>query len=256
MALKGLEAVMEKQDVGWPFGERKGSELTPDERRKVAEQYLPVVKRIAARVARRIPYHYPLDDIISAGMVGLMNAVERFDPSVGAHFTAYAEYRIKGAILDDLRSMDPASRDVRKKINDIKKIEEGLRSVLGREPEPHEVARELGMDLGDLLRLKEVARRLYSVTLDGTSPGNNPHEYLADTKIPRPEEVHEYMELRERLASAISELPERHRLILGLYYQEGLNLKEIGYILGLTEGRISQLRSEAVKMLRAKMMEE
>jgi RNA polymerase sigma factor for flagellar operon FliA len=207
--------------------------------------YLPFVRRIVSRLARRLPSHVQLEDLVSAGVVGLLEAMERFDPERVTEFESYAEFRIKGAVLDELRERDIMARDARSAAKQYEAAVLGLTRELNREPDEDEVAARLGLTVDELRqkleRLTPVRvvslEDLYSVSLPSQEDG--PFEAAAK------------QQLVSRLTDAMGQLGERHRQVLHLYYRESLTLKEIGFVLGVTESRACQLMSEATLRLRS-----
>ncbi|QJQ96576.1 MULTISPECIES: RNA polymerase sigma factor FliA [Halomonadaceae] len=216
------------------------------------EQYLPVVRRQALALQVKLPASVELDDLIQAGMVGLLDCLSRYDAAHGATFTTYASQRIRGAMIDELRSRDWVPRSVRRSARALGEAIRRTEQRLGRAAEEREVAAELNMELdeyhqllgdtnsGQLLPFEEIVSEGREPEADDTGP-LSPFAALMQG------------EQRERLVSAIDQLPEREKLLLGLYYQEELNLKEIGAVLGVSESRVCQLHSQAVSRLRAKL---
>lgn len=218
------------------------------------DEYLPLVRRQALSMQVRLPASVELDDLIQAGTVGLLEAVGRFDASQGASFTTFASQRIRGAMLDELRSRDWLPRSVRRNARMVDEAVRRLEQQLGRAAEENEIATELGMELEE-----------YRQLLSDTNSGNLlPFEMLLeegaepgveDTSQDTPLQQFLDGEKRDQLVAGIEALPEREKLLMALYYQEELNLKEIGAVLGVTESRVSQLHSQAVSRLRARLVE-
>lgn len=216
-----------------------------------------LVKYCAGRIAVGLPASVELDDLISYGIFGLLDAVEKFDPARGVKFETYAIARIRGAILDGLRAVDWVPRSVRQQ---AREIERAMSRVEGREGRPatdEEVARELGVDLRRYHQMLQETQGAALLSLEETwTDDSGQVEYsiqqlVQDSSTCDPGEVVEQSEARERLARAIDALPERERLVIALYYYEGLTLKEIGQVLGVSESRVSQLHTKAVLRLRA-----
>jgi RNA polymerase sigma factor FliA len=207
--------------------------------------YLPFVRRIVMRIARRLPSHVQVDDLISAGVVGLLEAMERFDPARVTDFESYAEFRVKGAVLDELRQRDIMARDARLAAKQFEQAVVDLTRKLNREPEEAEIATELGMTIDELRKRLERLTPVRVVSLEDLYATPVP----ADDDSPFERAARE--ELVQRLKQAMAVLGDRYRQVLHLYYREGLTLKEIGVVLEVTESRVCQLMSEATLRLRA-----
>ncbi|QJA05520.1 FliA/WhiG family RNA polymerase sigma factor [Thermosulfurimonas marina] len=224
-------------------------------------EHLPLVKYLAQRLAGRLPPALDSEDLVSAGILGLIEAARRFDPSRKIQFKTFAEFRIRGAMLDELRQLDWTPRSVKEKAAHLEKVITRLEQRLGRPPEDEEVARELGLSLDDYYRLLDEVRGLSLVDLEALrkkledQEGLDLEDLLAAEDQEDPFEKLGLKELAEALAQAISELPERERLVITLYYYEGLTMKEIGRVMGYTESRISQIHSKALLHLRGKLRE-
>lgn len=222
-------------------------------------EYLPLVRSLAERMIVRLPDSVTLDELISAGSIGLWDAIKKYDVSKDTSFKTYAEFRIKGAMLDELRSRDWISRGMRKKHNELIAIKEELERKLGREPEPEEIAVALGLDLEEYFHLSQELNGVHMMELDAqfdhflNGSEDNILDTIADENSTNPVENIELIEIKRILEEAIAELPERERLVLSLYYEDELTLKEIGEVLGYTESRISQLRSKALSYLRKRL---
>jgi RNA polymerase sigma factor for flagellar operon FliA len=215
-------------------------------RREAYERYLPLVRRIAMRIARGLPPTVSIDDVISAGWVGLAEAMtRRADTMDDSHFEAYASYRIRGSILDYLRSLDPLSRKLRGASRRITDVARELSARLGRLPEEDEIAGELGVSLEEYQGLLGNIAEAGLVRLELSQVED------LDTSQPSPEANASRNEIVAALSTAVEELPERLKLVLGLYYQEDCSFREIGEVLGVTESRACQLHAEAVHLLRA-----
>ncbi|MBI4819600.1 MAG: FliA/WhiG family RNA polymerase sigma factor [Deltaproteobacteria bacterium] len=208
-----------------------------------AAEYVPLVKRVAKQVARRLPSHVGLDDLVGAGLVGLLEAYDRYDGRDSVRFEQFAEFRIRGAILDELRRRDVMARDARGEAKRIEATLGALEGELGRQAEEEELAEKLGLDVNALRKkLERVAPvRVLNIdeVLDRPSSERGPSEQV-ETK-----------ELVARLAEAIAQLKPRHQQVLALYYQEDFTLKQIGEVLDVTESRVSQILSEATLRLRS-----
>ena len=232
--------------------------VTNNQKKKIIKEYAPLVKFIAQRIAVRLPANIELDDLLSAGVIGLMDAIDKYDPARDTKFKTYAEFRIRGAILDELRAQDWIPRSMREKAKNIERAFSRLEQKLGRNVTEDEAARELGMELEEFQGALSQCKSISLVSLDEvgsfadgdrksllglleSEKGSNPMVRLAGA------------ELKDVVAKAIEELPEKQRLVLSLYYYEDLNLKEIGQVLEVTESRVSQLHTQAVIRLRSKL---
>lgn len=214
-------------------------------------QYMPLVRRQALTLQIRLPASIELDDLIQAGMVGLLEALGRFDATQGATFATFASQRIRGAMMDELRTRDWLPRSVRRSARAVDSAVRQLEQQLGRAPEENEIARFLEMPLSDYQQLLNDTNSgqllpFEELVADGGEPAN--HE-LANSPFARLLDGQQ----RQTLIEAIEALPEREKLLMALYYQEELNLKEVGAVLGVTESRVSQLHSQAVSRLRARL---
>jgi RNA polymerase sigma factor for flagellar operon FliA len=217
-------------------------------------EHLPTVRYLARRIHERLPQHVDLDDLISAGIVGLIDAFSKFDHSKKVQFKSYAQFRIRGAILDSLRTLDWSPRELRRK---GRAVEEAIRSVtqrLGHPPSEQEIASEMRLNLNEYQQLLGDLKGLEIGSLHmerSEDSGDEELVYLPGS----PEEDPLFRclkgEMKQRLADAIGELPEKERMVLTLYYYEELTMKEIGLTLGVVESRVSQIHSSAVLRLRA-----
>lgn len=212
-------------------------------------EHLPLVKSVALRLLSHLPSHVDLEDLIGYGVLGLVKASQDFDPNKKVKFSTYAFYRIRGAILDGLRALDWLPRPLRQKIQSLHLAANELANTLGREPSPEELAKHLHTDVEEVRSLLAKAQQAEIVSLEEELQDSISFEVNG---IKHSSGI-EQEELREILTVAINTLDEKKRLVLTLYYYEGMNLKEIGEILGLTESRISQILSEGVSLLREKL---
>lgn len=214
-------------------------------------QYMPLVRRQALTLQVRLPASIELDDLIQAGMVGLLEALGRFDAAQGATFATFASQRIRGAMMDELRTRDWLPRSVRRSARAMDEAVRRLEQQLGRAPDEGEIARDLGMPLSDYQQLLNDTNSgqllpFEELLVEGGEPssgdaGNRLFDQLLGAQQ------------RQALIEAIEALPEREKLLMALYYQEEMNLKEVGAVLGVTESRVSQLHSQAVSRLRARL---
>jgi RNA polymerase sigma factor FliA len=221
--------------------------------------YAPLVKFVAGRLGSGLPAHVEENDLVSYGLLGLIGAIERYDPDRDVKFETYAISRIKGSIIDELRAMDWVPRSVRARARDIERAIAQLEAQLHRAPTDEEIAKKLGIteeELGD--SLTDISRssiaaldELWSPRDDGSdTPGA---EMIPDPHAPEPQSALAKTELREALGEAIARLPEREKLVVTLYYYEELTLREIGEVLGVTESRVSQLHTKAILRLKARL---
>ena len=229
------------------------------ERERLLMEQLPQVRYIARRIHERLPRHVPLEDLVHAGVVGLIDALHKFDRGKHVQFGSYAKFRIRGAILDSLREMDWSPRDLRRKARRLEEAHNKLRAALGRNPSEPELAAELGMDLRGLQLLLGEIDGLEVGSLRTESPRDGREEDLSESLADDSEETPLFLclrsEMRELLTRAIAELPEKERQVLALYYYEELTMKEVGAVLGVGESRVSQIHSMAVVRLRARLSE-
>jgi RNA polymerase sigma factor for flagellar operon FliA len=217
-------------------------------RNELAIRHHGLVERVVRRMGRRLPSHIDRDDLIAAGMIGLLEAADRFDPARGEKFESFAEFRIRGAILDDLRERDSMSRDMRRVYRALNEATNDLTAQLGRSPEEAELAAHLGLSVDEIRERRTNLSGASVVSFDDVSPTFL--ERRADDSALDPCGATARREVFEQLAAKIDVLPEKMRTVLSLYYCEDLNLKEIGAVLGVTESRACQLHREATRRLR------
>ena len=243
-----------RRDAGnYPPAAASAPVLTSEQERILLE-HLPIVRFLARRIHERLPQHVDIEDLVSAGVVGLMDAFAKFDPAKKVQFRSYAQFRIRGAILDSLRTLDWSPRELRRKGRAIEEAIRVLTARLGRAPGEIEVAEELGVELDEYQQLLGDLKGLEIGTLNLEHNEDSGEEELA--YVPgRPEEDPLFRclrgELEERLTEAIANLPDRERLVMTLYYYEEMTMREIGLALGVVESRISQVHASAVIRLRA-----
>ena len=235
------------------------SATAADKRENQLIEYLPLVKYIAGRIAIGLPKSVELDDLINAGVVGLIEAYNNFDPGKGVKFESYASMRIRGAILDELRAIDWAPRSTRAKSREMERAISSLENRLGRSPSEEEIAETLDVSLDDLYRLLDDLSSTTLLSLDELTYGSDDDKPvpLVDTlKSPERSDALsdlERGEMRGLLVDAIEYLSDQERLVIALYYYEELTLKEIGQVMELSESRVSQIHTKAVLSLRAKL---
>jgi len=235
----------------------QGTTSIEAERERVVLEQLPQVRFIARRIHDRLPQQVELDDLISAGVIGLMDAMKKYDPAKNVQFKSYAQFRIRGAILDSLRELDWGPRLLRRRARAIQEAHRKLSLEFGRAATENEVAAELGMQLHDYQVLLGELRGLDLGSIQQESEDESGMEELSE-RIPddRQEDAFTLLlksETKERLAKTIGELAERDRQVLALYYFEELTMKEIGAVLGVVESRVSQIHTSAIIQLRAKL---
>lgn len=219
----------------------------PQLRNRLVLQYSPLVKFVAGRVRAGLPQNVDSADLVSEGVLGLMDAIEKFEPGRGLQFQTYAVPRIRGAIIDSLRAADWVPRSVRTKVRDIERAQATLENRLGRTPDDKEIAAELGISMDELRETYSKASYTGVASLDELGSAD-------DVSVSPQGLVVEDDEMREALVRAVRELPERDQVIVALYYFEGLTLSEIGQVLGVTESRVSQLNTRVALALRSKLV--
>lgn len=226
------------------------------DRDSAIQRYGPLVRRVAHQLIARLPPNVEIDDLVQAGMIGLFDALTRYEASGGAQFETFAMQRVRGAMLDELRGADWLPRSVRKAQRGIEQALRRLEQRLMRPPTESEVADELGVTLDAYHRILGDARGSQLVYLDDLGDRESEDGFL-ERHIPNARE--DMLEMlrddrfRDDLVEAIGRLPERERLVMGMYYEQDMNLKEIGAVLGVTESRVSQLHSQAVARLRVQL---
>ena len=238
---------------GYPPGTASGPLLSGEQERVLLE-HLPIVRFLARRIHERLPQHVDIEDLVSAGVVGLMDAFSKFDPDKKVQFRSYAQFRIRGAILDSLRTLDWSPRELRRKGRAVEEAIRVLTARSGQAPGESEVAAEMGLALDDYQQLLGDLKGLEIGTLHMERNEDSGEEELA--YVPgRPDEDPLFRclrgELEERLSDAIANLPDRERLVMTLYYYEEMTMREIGLALGVVESRVSQVHASAVVHLRS-----
>lgn len=238
---------------------KKAKRITHREKERLILEYAPTIKYIAQRIVARLPPHISIDDLINAGVIGLIDAIEKYDPCRDNTFKTYAEFRIRGAMLDELRGLDWVPRSVRQKESALERAYEELERGLGRSASDEEVAEKLGITLQEfyewlnqvkgvsLLSLEALGMRAAdgeSVNLLEILPGD-------DTKSPL--QALQTHRLKEIVTRAIDDLPYQEKVVISLYYYEELTMKEIGKVMEITESRVSQIHTKAILHLRTKL---
>ena len=228
------------------------------DRDALIRQHLPLVRRLATHMMAKLPPNVELDDLVQVGMIGLTEALSRYEASQGVQFETFATQRIRGAMLDELRNGDWMSRSSRKGQKDIERAIHRLEQTLGRSPLESEIAQEMGMELQEYQQLLGKVRGTQLLYLEdlGRGSGNDGDDFLdrhlAGQQLD-PASLLRSQRLRGALVQAITQLPEREQYVMGMYYEQDMNLKEIAAVLGVTESRVCQLHSQAIARLRAKM---
>jgi RNA polymerase sigma factor for flagellar operon FliA len=235
----------------------KDSHLLRDQ---IVNEYLPYVKRIVNRIAVHLPATIEVDDLVNVGVIGLIQAIERYDPSRDNKFITYAVFRIKGAVLSELRSRDFLGRTTRRKIRDLEKVYLKLEQKLGREVTDEEVAAEMNMDLEQFYKVKRMSSisfvsfeelgyttRSDTAAVPSALASGDADDALSLTTM---------KEMKSTIAKNIDLLPEKEKLVISLYYSEEMTMKEIGKVLDITESRVSQIHAQAIIRLRSKLRRE
>jgi len=222
-------------------------------------KYMPLIKLVANRIIRKLPPQIELNDLINSGVMGLIDAIEKYDPARDIKFETYAEFRIRGAILDELRSLDWVPRSVRQKIHELQRAMEKIENERKREATDAELAKELGVSLDDYHDLVSKASGVNLLSFDDLGYNKSSAQRrsaLEYYKEPHSENLISLLNLkdvRDIIAGAIDALPKNERFVISMYYYDELTMKEIGLVLGITESRVSQIHNKAIIRLRAKL---
>ncbi len=222
---------------------------------ELVRKYAPLVKRIAYHLMSRLPPTVQMDDLVQAGMIGLLEASRNYDASQGASFETYAGIRIRGAMLDEIRKGDWAPRSLHRKIREITKAVAEIEAEQGRDARDAEVAERLGMELNQYYQTLQDASSHKVFSFEDLPSRDELLSEGLNGRIPEPLENVESDKFKDALAQAIQGLPERERLVMSLYYKEELNLRETGEVLGVSESRVCQIHSQALIRLKARMVE-
>ncbi|MER3458407.1 MAG: RNA polymerase sigma factor WhiG [Chloroflexota bacterium] len=237
--------------------QRYSTTRDPALREEIILRFAPLTHYVLARLGYTPPSKADYDDLISQGLLGLIDAVDHYDPSRGVRFSTYATIRIRSRILDSLRAMDWLSRSVRRRTRQIQSAIFNLQSTLGRPPEEEEIAAHVGISLAELrealMQANQVILSLETENHEG-EPGLSLRDILPDDDAVDPLEEVSEAELLERLKRALAELPERERLLISLYYHNELTMKEIGTLLNISESRVCQMHAKAILSLRAGLL--
>jgi RNA polymerase sigma factor FliA len=241
----------------WRTYRRSGDQALRD---RLILTYAPLVKYVAGRLGSGLPAHVDEGDLVSYGLLGLIAAIERYDPDRDVKFETYAIARIKGSILDELRAMDWVPRSVRSRAREIERAMTELESKFGRAPTDEEISAKVGITVEELENsLTDISRSSIAALDELWTVSGSGGDQIAlidtieDTQGPEPQSAFAQTEMREAVADAISRLPEREKLVITLYYYEDLTLREIGEVLGVTESRVSQLHTKAILRLKARL---
>ncbi len=235
------------------------SKQTEVSREEIVLEYAPMVKHIANRLAARLPSGFLVDDLIQAGMIGLLEAIDRFDPKHNTKLKTYAEIRVRGAMLDDLRSKDWIPRSVRDNCSKLEEAYSNLRACNIDHPTDKQLAQQLELKGKELPAFLDKARPIPMLSLENLGGARDSDERLdiletlSDPTEKDPVEALLGNEAQDLVGRAVAELPEKEKMVLALYYNEELNLKEVGAVLDVSESRVSQLRTKAIAMLRSRM---
>lgn len=259
-ALRKADATMSDLDSLWAQYRATGNQTFKD---RLLVEYSGLVKFIAQRVAMNLPPSVELDDLVSAGIMGLIKAVEGFEPERGLKFETFATHKVRGAILDELRAMDWVPRSVRQKNRSLQKAYAELENQLGRMPYDDEVAAHLGLSSEEFEEMLSDVAPATILSLEEALPDRGDDsksmsllDTIEDPQGTNPLKEIGYQEMKRILKDAIGQLPEKEKLVVALYHYEELTLKEIGEVLGLTESRVSQIHSKAMLKLRAKLIQK
>lgn len=242
-----------KQDV-WKCYAKQGAGGTIES--EITERYLPLVRTVVGRIAMTLPAHVDAEDLYSSGLVGLLNAIRRYDPTSGTSFETYARVRIRGAVLDELRRLDWVPRSVHDKARKVEVVMRDLEQQKGRVPNENEMAKALNMSLDDYTDLIEQIRPATFICLDSArdaenEDGSSQYESIPDASQVDPGDCSARRELSRIVAERIESLPEMQRKVLALYYFEDLRLREIAAVFGVTESRICQIHSRAILTIKS-----
>lgn len=225
-----------------------------EEREELIRSFLPLVKRVVHRLAGRLPAEVDIKEMLNSGIIGLVDALEKYDPRHETNFSTYAQFRIRGAILDSFRLQDWAPRSLRHKAHKLESAYMRLEQELGRPADDSEVASMLGVDEDELQRMLAEVSSIVMLSFEELGYGHGEDRFVAEDSLPsaRPDPLSKLLDSErvEIVARALDRLPEKERLVITLYFYEELNLKEIGEIIGVTESRASQIRSRALLRLK------
>jgi len=233
--------------------------LDPQAKELLIMEYASVIKYIAQRIATRLPPHISVEDLMNAGVIGLIDAIEKYDPSRDNTFKTYAEFRIRGAMLDELRALDWVPRSIRQKEHALDRAYEELERELGRSAADEEVATALGIELNDFYEWLNQVKGVSLLSLEAlglrSTDGDSVNllDVLPAQDSQNPARMLQVQRLKELVARAIDDLPYQEKVVISLYYYEELTMKEIGKVLEITESRVSQIHTKAIFHLRTKL---
>jgi RNA polymerase sigma factor for flagellar operon FliA len=232
-----------------------GSSSSHEDLEEVVDRYAPLVKRIAHHLLLRMPASVQIDDLVQSGMIGLIEAARKYDVSKGASFETYAGIRIRGSMLDEVRKGDWAPRSVHRKSRKVAEAIKAVESRTGQDAKDKEIAAELEIGLDEYYAILQDATGSRLFSFDDVMEGDDSAIETAAGELPGPCDGLQRSSFQEHLAAAINNLPDREKLVLALYYDEELNLKEIGEVIGVSESRVSQIHSQAALRLRARLVD-
>ena len=234
--------------------QRSYNNIDDDEREELIRSFLPLVKRVVHRLAGRLPSEVDIKEMLNSGIIGLVDALEKYDPRHETNFATYAQFRIRGAILDSFRVQDWVPRSLRQKAHKVEAVYHRLEQEYGRSAEDHEVAKELDVSIEELQKMLGEISGVVMLSIEELGFGHGEDRFRADEALPatKPDPLTKLLgnERVELVARALDRLPEKERLVITLYFYEELNLKEIGEIISVTESRASQIRSRALLRLK------
>jgi RNA polymerase sigma factor for flagellar operon FliA len=245
------------RQVSAPLVEEHPMSRRDEARERVIREFAPIIRAMAHRLAFRLPAHLDAQDLISVGVIGLMDALNKYDPTREAKFKTYAEFRIRGAMLDEIRSMDWVPRSVHERIGLLQKTQGELQKKLGRPPTDDETAAALNMSIPELDDFLSRSQGAVLLSIEDLGlqemDGHKILRMLVDTEHPDPLATVVAGDVRDVLAKSIQDLPEKERMVLSLYYYEELTMKEIGSIMKVTESRVCQIHAKAILRLKSRL---
>ncbi len=228
------------------------TEAQKDQRDQRIIENIGLVKRIAYHLVSRLPSHVQVDDLIQSGMVGLIEAAKNYDPSLGASFETYAGIRVRGAMLDDVRHADWSPRSLHRKMRQVRQVIHEIENETGRDAKDQEIAERLDISLDDYYAIRRDSSNAQIFSLDQTEDDPGQESRIKSSQS-EPLELLQASSFKKNLAEVITTLTEREQMVMSLYYNEELNLKEIGLVLEISESRVCQIHSQALKNIRSKM---